>query len=78
MKLSVVIINWNDLKVLPNCLRSIFHETREIEYEVIISDNGSKDDTLEYIRKNHPAVVIVENKANLGFSRGNNSGHCYC
>ena len=74
MKLSIVIINWNDKKVLPECLRSISNETKETEYEVIISDNGSTDDSLDYVRKNHPEVVIVENKENLGFSRGNNSG----
>jgi GT2 family glycosyltransferase len=74
MRLSIIIINWNDRKVLPGCLRSIHNETKGIEYEVIISDNGSKDDTLEYVRNEYPEVVIVENKENLGFARGNNSG----
>jgi GT2 family glycosyltransferase len=74
MKLSIVIINWNDKEVLRGCLQSIFKETREIEFEVIISDNGSKDDTLDFVRQNYPQAVIVENKANLGFARGNNSG----
>ncbi len=74
MKLSIVIINWNSKKVLPECLRSICEQTRELEYEVIISDNGSTDDTLEHVRRNHPNFVIVENKVNVGFSEGNNRG----
>ena len=74
MKLSIVIICWNDLKVISDCLKSVFNETSKIEFEVIISDNGSSDGSLEYIRQHFPVVRIVENGANLGFARGNNAG----
>jgi len=74
MKLSIVIINWNDGKVLPDCLLSIFKETKDITYEVIISDNGSTDNSLDFVREKYPKVKIVENKKNLGFARGNNAG----
>jgi hypothetical protein len=74
MKLSIVIICWNDWKVIENCLRSIFTGTRQIDYEVIVSDNGSSDGSVEKIRAQFPAVRIVENRANLGFARGNNAG----
>jgi len=74
MKLSIVIICWNDLKVIADCLRSVFDETREIAFEVIVSDNGSADGSVDYIRCHFPAVRIVENGANLGFARGNNAG----
>ena len=68
MKLSVVIICWNDWKVIENCLRSIFENTHRIEYEVIVSDNGSTDGSLDKIRAQFPAVLVVENGANLGFA----------
>jgi GT2 family glycosyltransferase len=74
MKLSIVIINWNDKKVLPDCLESIYKQTSMIDFEVIISDNGSTDDSLEFVNKNYPQAIIIENKENLGFARGNNSG----
>ncbi len=74
MKLSVVIICWNDWKVIENCLRSIFENTHRIEYEVIVSDNGSTDGSLDKIRAQFPAVLVVENGANLGFAKGNNAG----
>lgn len=74
MKLSVVIICWNDLKVIADCLQSVFEETRGVNFEVIISDNASTDGSVEYIRKHFPAARIVENHANLGFARGNNAG----
>src|SRR6185436_5495547 len=74
MKLSVVVICWNDLKVIKDCLESIYKETSAIAFEVIVSDNGSTDMSVEYIREHFPRVRIVENGANLGFARGNNAG----
>jgi GT2 family glycosyltransferase len=74
MKLSIVVLCWNDLKVIPACLTSIFKETRDVDFEVIVTDNGSKDGSLEHIRKNFPSVRIAENGANLGFAKGNNAG----
>ncbi len=74
MKLSIVIICWNDWKVIENCLGSIFAATHEVEYEVIVSDNGSTDGSVEKIRAQFPAVQVLENGANLGFARGNNAG----
>jgi GT2 family glycosyltransferase len=74
MKLSIVIISWNDWAVIENCLRSIFEGVHKIEYEVIVSDNGSTDGSTERIRAQFPAVRVIENGANLGFAKGNNVG----
>lgn len=74
MKLSIVIICWNDWKVIENCLRSISENTHKIDYEVIVSDNGSTDGSVEKIRAQFPAVRVLENRANLGFAKGNNVG----
>lgn len=74
MKLSIVIICWNDRKVIENCLHSIYEQTRTLELEVIVSDNGSTDDSLTMIRREFPDVRILENGANLGFAKGNNAG----
>ena len=74
MKLSVVIICWNDLRVIRECLRSIYDGTHKTEFEVIVSDNGSTDGSIEFIHENYPQVVVVENGANLGFAKGNNAG----
>jgi len=74
MKLSIVIICWNDLRVIGDCLRSVYAFGRNIELEVIVSDNGSTDGSLEFVRREYPQVHLVENRANLGFARGNNAG----
>ncbi len=74
MKLSIVIICWNDWKVIENCLRSIYEGTHQLTYEVIVSDNGSSDGSVEKIRESFPLVRVIENGANLGFSKANNVG----
>ena len=74
MKLSIVILCWNDLKVIDDCLRSIYAETQAIDFEVIVSDNGSSDGSIEFIRQNYPRARVLENGCNLGFAKGNNAG----
>jgi len=74
MKLSIVIICWNDLKVIPDCLKSIYAVTLPWDFEVIVSDNGCTDGSVPFIKEHYPQVRIVENGANLGFAKGNNSG----
>ena len=74
MKLSIVIICWNDWKVIENCLASIFDGKTNTPFEVIVSDNGSTDGSIQRIRTKFPAVRLIENGENLGFSKGNNAG----
>jgi GT2 family glycosyltransferase len=74
VKLSIVILCWNDLKVIGGCLRSLYTETRNIDFEVIVSDNGSNDGSIEFIRENYPRARVLENACNLGFAKGNNAG----
>ena len=74
MKLSIIILCWNDLKVIPNCLHSIYSGTHNTEFEVIVSDNGSTDGSIDFIRKNYPQVRLIENGRNLRFAKANNVG----
>ncbi|MGI0134985.1 MAG: glycosyltransferase family 2 protein, partial [Candidatus Micrarchaeaceae archaeon] len=54
--------------------RSIFANTHVVDFEVIVSDNGSIDGSPEYLEKNYPAVRVIRNGDNLGFAKGNNAG----
>jgi N-acetylglucosaminyl-diphospho-decaprenol L-rhamnosyltransferase len=72
MTLSIIILCWNDLKVISDCLASIYAGTHRTELEVIVSDNGSTDGSIEFIRKNFPQVILMENGRNLRFAKGNN------
>src|SRR5262245_35160758 len=74
MKLSIVIICWNDAACILDCIRSVYAETSGVEYEVIVADNCSSDNSVEVVRRNFPQVRIVETGGNLGFGKGNNAG----
>lgn len=74
MQLSIIILCWNDLKVIANCLQSIYATTRRTEFEIIVSDNGSSDGSVEFVRKNYPQVLVIENGRNLRFAKANNVG----
>lgn len=74
MNVSIIIVNYNTKSLTLNCLKSIFEQTRDISFEVIISDNGSTDGSIEAIKTNFPQVILLENKKNLGFGAANNKG----
>lgn len=73
---SIIIVNYNGLKWLQNCLDSLKKQTYN-NFEIILVDNNSKDDSLNFIKTNYPKVVLVENKENSGFAGGNNLGYKY-
>jgi GT2 family glycosyltransferase len=72
MDVSIIIINYNTKYLLFNCLKSLYEQTKSIDFEIIVSDNGSSDGSLEMMREYFPDVIIIENHANLGFGAANN------
>jgi hypothetical protein len=72
MDLSIVIVNWNGLAVLRPCLGSIFDSPQGIQFEVIVVDNASGDESVAMIERLFPQVVIVRNRQNVGFACANN------
>ncbi|HUY10631.1 MAG TPA: glycosyltransferase family 2 protein, partial [Candidatus Dormibacteraeota bacterium] len=71
---SIVTLSWNAPEYTKLALESIRLRTRE-PYEVIVVDNGSKDETLRYLQSiDDPHVRIIYNDTNRGFSAGNNIG----
>jgi GT2 family glycosyltransferase len=74
MDLSVVIINWNSAEYVKKCLSSLFENTKGINFEVIVVDNGSFDSCGQIIRNDFPEVRFFQSDDNLGFARANNYG----
>lgn len=74
MDVSIIIVNYNTKELTKNCLQSIYQQTKDVEFEVIVSDNGSADGSVGMIKDLFPSVVLVENNANLGFGAANNRG----
>lgn len=74
INVSVVIVNWNTRDILRDCLRSIYDQTRGLEFEVIVVDNASSDGSAEMVRKEFPGVRLIANDTNRGFAAANNQG----
>lgn len=72
-KVAVVILNWNGRDDTLQCLDSVSCIDYP-NYQVIVVDNGSTDDSVVRIRERFPEVVIVETGRNLGYAGGNNVG----
>lgn len=71
-KVSVVILNWNGKYYLEKFLPSLLSSTYP-NLEIIVADNASVDDSVEFISKNFPAIKVIINKENLGFAGGYNA-----
>ena len=76
-KLSIVILSHNTKQVLSDCLNSLSQVRGEVDFEAIVSDNGSTDGTIEAIKEKFDWVKLVDNDKNLGFAAGNNKAKPY-
>jgi len=69
--ISIIILNWNGQKWLKACFTSIYQQTKK-NFEIILADNHSTDNSIEYTKENWPQVKIIKFSKNLGFAKGNN------
>ena len=67
----MVVVNWNGRRDLEDCLASL-RDSGYPRLRVIMVDNGSKDDSVDWTRANHPEVEVLETGANLRWAGGNN------
>ncbi len=73
-EISAIVISFNGIRFLPDCLRTLSADLAGLSSEIIVVDNGSKDGSLDYIRETFPAVQVIANGTNLGFARAVNIG----
>lgn len=76
MILSIIIVNWNSGKQLETCVNSICHAAALLnaEWEVIVVDNASSDDSLSRISKMRGDLTLLKNSQNRGFAAACNQG----
>lgn len=75
--LSILLVNYNGKAHLQECLESVFGQGFR-DFEVVLVDNASKDDSVAYVEKSFPEVSIVRSPVNSGFAGGNNLGLPLC
>lgn len=68
---AIVILNWNGKAFLEKFLPSVL-ATTYANKRVIVADNASTDDSLDFLSKKYPSVEIVKNESNFGFAKGYN------
>jgi GT2 family glycosyltransferase len=71
MKIAIVILNWNGKNYLEKFLPKVIETSRDIA-DVYVADNGSTDDSVNFLRMSFPLVKLIEHAKNLGFSKGYN------
>lgn len=73
IQVSVIIVNYNGLKLTQDCINSLYAKTSGVSFEVIVVDNNSSDGSIEILSKDS-RIKFIETGINLGFGKANNIG----
>ena len=73
MKVTIVIPNYNGAHFMKSCLEKLRKQTFQ-DFQVLVVDNGSQDDSLALMRDCYPEIRVIALKKNYGFSRAVNVG----
>ncbi|MDP2860600.1 MAG: glycosyltransferase family 2 protein, partial [bacterium] len=68
---SIIVLTYNSQRHIRPCLTALF-KTKYEDFEVIVVDNASADETIEIVKKEFPKTRLFLNKTNLGYAAGNN------
>ena len=72
MDLSIAVVSYNTRDLLLDCLQSVRDRTADVDYELIVVDNASRDGSAEAVRAGFPDVTVLANAENVGFARACN------
>ncbi|GAB5407817.1 MAG: glycosyltransferase [Balneolaceae bacterium] len=70
--ISIVIVNYKVKEYISNLLSSINKAKNQLNLQIFVVDNYSKDGSVEYLKDRFPEVTYIENEKNLGFGKANN------
>ena len=68
---TIIIVNWNGRLLLADCIDGIQKQTFR-QFDTIVVDNGSEDDSVAFVSSTYPEVKLISLKRNLGFAKANN------
>lgn len=71
-KIAIVILNWNGRGLLEKFLPSVIRYSTHSDIEIVVADNGSTDDSLEFIKQAYPQITRIALAENYGFADGYN------
>jgi GT2 family glycosyltransferase len=70
--ISIIVVSYNTREMTLECLRSVVAETRTTDYELLVVDNASADDSAAAIAAEFPDLELIALEENIGFARANN------
>lgn len=73
-QLDIVLVSYNTAEYTKRAIESVYAETHDTDFKIIMVDNDSKDNSVELIANEFPQVEIIQTGANLGFAGGVNIG----
>ena len=71
-KVAVVILSWNGIRFLKQFLPSVVKHTPAELCEIIVADNCSTDESVQFIKQNYPGITVIQNQRNGGYAGGYN------
>ncbi|MCF8466237.1 MAG: glycosyltransferase family 2 protein [Sneathiella sp.] len=71
-EVSIIVISYNTRELTLECIRSVFDQTKNVSFELIVLDNASSDGSAEAIAEEFPDIHLIASKENVGFANGNN------
>lgn len=75
-RVTVLILTYNGIHLLDDSISSYLAQDYN-NFEVCVVDNGSRDNTVEYVKERYPEVTVLRTEKNLGYSGGLNFGMKY-
>ncbi|MBL7972663.1 MAG: glycosyltransferase family 2 protein, partial [Prolixibacteraceae bacterium] len=75
--ISIVIPNYNGKDLLESNIPHVYNALKTsgiTDFEIIITDDASKDQSVDFLKSNYPDIILIENKVNRGFSGNTNCG----
>src|SRR5689334_21844853 len=78
MDISIIIVNWNSMEFLRDCLASIGPGAGSLSHEVLIIDSGSYDGCESVLNLEDPGLTFIQSLTNVGFAAANNVAFDAC
>lgn len=74
MQVSIIIINYNTFQLTCECIETVFEQSKDFSFEVILVDNASKECEADLFSEKFPDIQLIKSPENVGFAKGNNLG----
>ncbi len=69
---TIVVVSFNTRDLTSQCLKSIYSETGNVNFQVVVVDNASTDGSAQMVAEQFPQVTLIQNADNRGFAAANN------